>query len=195
LDTRSDTHAIVVCSVTALHDLAGELRVSERTLRRAVAEGAIRAERPSARRLRISADERDWVLRNWPTVARLRAALRTEPSVRLAVLFGSGARGSAHRRSDLDLLVELDVPSPTRLAALEERLSEAAGREVQLVSARGAQDSPGLLADALRDGRVLADREALWARLKRREPQVRLAAERRDRELLEHALRPLERAR
>src|SRR5918996_2138091 len=109
--------------MTVLHDLAQELHVSERTLRRAVAEGTIRAERPSARRLRLTEEEREWVLRHWPTVARLRAELRTEPSVRLAVLFGSGARGREHPRSDLDLLVELDGPSPARLAALEERLS------------------------------------------------------------------------
>lgn len=180
--------------MTVLDDLARELGLSERTLRRAVASGTIRAERPSPRRLRLSEDERDWVLRYWPTVARLRAALRTEPAVRLAVLFGSGARGQEHRRSDLDLLVEVDAPSPGRLAELEERLSSAAGRKVQLVSAHDARSSPGLLADALRDGRVLADRDGLWQRLKRQEPAVRQAAERRDRELLERGLRPLETA-
>jgi predicted nucleotidyltransferase len=180
--------------MTALDDLARQLGLSERTLRRAVASGTIRADRPSPRRLRLSEDEQEWVLRHWPTVARLREELRTEPSVRLAVLFGSSARGREHRRSDLDLLVALDAPSRDRLAGLEERLSSAAARRVQLVSARDAQSSPGLLADALRDGRVLVDRDGLWAQLKRREPSVRRAAELRDRELLERALRPLEAA-
>jgi len=175
-----------------LHDISQELGVSERTLRRAVADGAIRAERPGARRLRISDEERDWVLRHWPTVTRLRKALKTEPSVRLAVLFGSQARGREHRRSDLDLLVEVDTASPGRLAALEERLSAAAGREVQLVSARDAEASPGLMADALRDGRVLVDRDGVWPSLRRRAPQIRRAAQRRDEELLEQALQPLE---
>jgi predicted nucleotidyltransferase len=183
---------MLVCSMTLLQDLAGELGVSERTLRRAVADGTIRAERPSARRLRLAADEREWVLRHWPTVARLRAGLRTEPSVRLAVLFGSGARGREHERSDLDLLVELDAPTPARLAALEERLSGAAGRAVQLVPVEAAAEAPGLLADALRDGRVLADRDASWRRLRRREPRLRRAADARDEELLERALRPHE---
>jgi excisionase family DNA binding protein len=178
--------------MTVLHDLARELGVSERTLRRAVADGTIRAERPSARRLRIRGEERDWVLRHWPTVALLRGALRTEPSVRLAVLFGSGARGREHGRSDLDVLVELDAPTPGQLAELEEHLSAAAGREVQVVSARDADASPGLMADALRDGRVLVDREATWPRLQQRAPGVQLAAQRRDAELLEQALRPLE---
>ncbi|MGH2741268.1 MAG: nucleotidyltransferase family protein [Thermoleophilaceae bacterium] len=181
--------------MTVLHDLAQELHVSERTLRRAVAEGTIRAERPSVRRLRLTEEEREWVLRHWPTVARLRGELRTEPSVRLAVLFGSGARGREHPRSDLDLVVELDGPSTARLAGLEERLSRAAGRAVQLVPIHAAQDAPGLLADALRDGRVLVDRDAVWRRLKGREAQVRRAAEARDEELLEQALRPLEASR
>lgn len=182
-------------TVTVLQDLATELDVSERTLRRAVADGAIRAERPSARRLRISADEQEWVLRHWPIVALLRAVLRTEPSVRLAVLFGSAARGREHRRSDLDVLVELDAPSPARLAALETRLSDAVGQDVQLVAAGDAHLAPGLLTDVLRDGRVLVDRDRLWPQLKRREHHVRHAAEAHDRELLERALQPLEPAR
>jgi predicted nucleotidyltransferase len=181
--------------MTVLHDIAGELGVSERTLRRAVGEGTIRAERPSSHRLRIGDEERDWVLRHWPTVARLRAALRTEPSVRLAVLFGSQARGREHRRSDLDVLVDLDAASAARLAALEESLSAATEQEVQLVSLRAAEAAPGLMADALRDGRVLVDRDALWPRLKRRRAQIRRAAECRDAELLERALQPFEPAR
>jgi predicted nucleotidyltransferase len=191
LDTRSDIPP-TLGTVTVLDDLARELGLSERTLRRAVASGAIRAERPSPRRLRLSEGEREWVLRHWPTVAKLREELRTEPSVRLAVLFGSSARGRQHRRSDVDLLVELDDPSRDRLARLEEQLSSAADREVRLVFAREAQASPGLLADALRDGRVLVDRDGLWARLKRREPSIRHAAKLRDQELLERALQPLE---
>lgn len=194
MDTRSDIPR-KLDTITVLDDLARDLGLSERTLRRAVASGTIRAERPSPRRLRLSDDEREWVLRHWPTVARLREELRKEPSVRLAVLFGSSARGHEHRRSDIDLLVELDTPSRDRLAGLEERLSSAAGREVQLVSARDAQASPGLLADALRDGRVVVDRDGLWAHLKRRESSIRRAAELRDQKLLERALRPLETAR
>ncbi len=135
------------------------------------------------------------MLRHWPTVARLREELRTEPSVRLAVLFGSSARGREHPRSDVDVLIELDAPSPDRLARLEERLSSVAGRNAQLVVVRDAQSSPALLADALRDGRVLVDRDGLWPQLKRREPSVRRAADLHDQELLERALQPLQTAR
>lgn len=194
MDTRSDIPR-KLDTITVLDDLARDLGLSERTLRRAVASGTIRAERPSPRRLRLSDDEREWVLRHWPAVAQLREELRKEPSVRLAVLFGSSARGREHRRSDIDLLVELDAASRDRLAGLEERLASATGREVQLVSARDAQASPGLLADALRDGRVVVDRDGLWAHLKRRESSIRRAAELRDQELLERALQPLDTAR
>ena len=181
--------------MTVLHELADELRVSERTLRRAIADGTIRAERPSARRLRLSDDEREWVLGHWPIVARLRAELRTEPSVRLAARFGSGARGREHERSDLDLLVDLDAPTPGRMAELEERLSAAAGRDVQLVAVDRAREEPALLVDALHDGRVLVDRDGRWRQLKRSERQLRRAAEARDQELIERALQPLEAAR
>lgn len=178
--------------MTILRDLADELGVSERTLRRAAADGTIRAERPSERRLRISEDEREWILGHWPTMGRLRAALRTEPSVRMAALFGSAARGREHRHSDLDVLIDIDSPTPGRLAALEERLSLEAEREVRLACVSDVQASPGLMADALRDGRVLVDRQARWTEMKRREPHVRRAAERRDRELRARALQLLE---
>lgn len=168
--------------------------MSDRTLRRAVATGTIRAERPSPHRLRLSEDEREWVLEHWPTVASLREVLRTQPDVRLAVLFGSAARGREHARSDLDLLVALDASTPGRLAELAESLSASVDRDVQVVAARDAETSPALLADALRDGRVIVDRDGAWPRLKRRERAILRAAERRDRELLERALRPLESA-
>lgn len=189
LDTPSSS---ITDLMTVLEEIARELGISERTLRRAVADGAIRAERPTPRRLVITNEERDWVLGHWATITRLRESLRTEPSVRLAVLFGSEARGSGHRRSDLDLLVELDTSTPARLVDLEERLSIAAGQEVQVVSAPDANSVPGLLADVLRDGRVLIDRDAAWPRLRRRVSEVLRAAKQRDAEMLEQALRPLE---
>lgn len=192
LDALLDTPDNIANEMKVLQEIADDLGISERTLRRAVAEGAIHAERPSPRRLVITNEERDWVLAHWPTIARLRASLRTERSVRLGVLFGSEARGSGHRHSDLDLLVELDAPTPARLVDLEERLSIAAGQEVQLVTTRDANAAPGLLADVLRDGRVLLDRDGAWPRLKRRASTIVHAAEQRDAEMLEQALRPLE---
>ena len=43
----------------------------------------------------------------WSLLSALRRALRTEPNVRLAVVYGSFARGDDVSDSDLDLLVSL----------------------------------------------------------------------------------------
>ena len=75
----------------------------------------------------------------------LRAALRTEPNVRLAVLFGSTATGEDEGSSDVDLLVVLRDPDVGRMAELAGRLSPAAGRDVQLVRLSEAEDSPALM--------------------------------------------------
>jgi predicted nucleotidyltransferase len=159
-----------------LTTLAEELSTTDRTLRRAVAEGLLRADRPSPRKLDIPVSERDFLRRSWNLLSELRKALRTEPSVALAVLFGSAARGEMHARSDVDILIALRVHTENR--ALASRLSERLGRRVQLVSLEDAQRTPLLLAEALRDGRVLVDRERLWPRLRQEQGKVERAAAR-----------------
>jgi len=93
----------------SLRTLARHLDVPERTLRRAAAEGLVRGRRTSERRDQTSLSEEAYLRRHWPLLRELRAALRTEPNVRLAVLFGSLASGRGSERSDVDLLVELGV--------------------------------------------------------------------------------------
>src|SRR5438876_9713205 len=90
-----------------LDGLANELGTSGRTLRRAAARGAIRCRRATERRIVVPPQEYDYVRRHWPLFDRLLDALRTQPNVRLAVLFGSVARGEESADSDLDLAVEL----------------------------------------------------------------------------------------
>ncbi|MCC7539760.1 MAG: nucleotidyltransferase domain-containing protein [Deltaproteobacteria bacterium] len=68
-------------------------------------------------------------------VERLRAALRDGPPLRLAVLFGSGARGALRGDSDLDVGI---VPTDAELPLVDEldlqvRLTSALGRHVDLV--------------------------------------------------------------
>jgi hypothetical protein len=64
------------------------------------------------------------------------------------------------------------------LALLGERLEDATDRHVQIVELESAEESALLLADVLRDGRVLIDRDVDWGRLKRRERRIsKLAAE------------------
>ena len=75
--------------------------------RRAVVQDLLRAERPSPRTLEIPVKEREFLRRSWQLLSLLRKALRTEPTVALAVLFGSAARGEMHSESDVDVLVAL----------------------------------------------------------------------------------------
>jgi predicted nucleotidyltransferase len=155
--------------------LARQVGVSERTLRRAFAEGSIRGERLSPRRLKLPASERDYLLRRWPLLAQLRAALRTESNVRFALLFGSAARGEDDAESDIDLLLKMRDPALVRRLDLELKLEGLLEREVQIIPLEEAASNPLLLADAAREGRPIVDREGWWPsfsaesdRLKRR---------------------------
>jgi predicted nucleotidyltransferase len=163
---------------SVLKVLADEVGVSERTLRRGVGSELIRARRPSSRRLLLSEREATWVRSHWPLVGELRAALRTEPNLELAVLFGSAARGDdVAGISDVDLLVGLRRPFPGALEALRLRLNRRLPAEVQIVSSDAARRNPRLLAEVLRDGRPLVDRERSWPRLLAQAGQARAQAD------------------
>jgi predicted nucleotidyltransferase len=148
--------------MTELSLLAKQVGANERTLRRAVSEGTLRGKRPSPRRLRLSAAEKEYVMRKWGLLAQLRSALRTQPNVRFALLFGSTARGDDTSDSDVDLLVQMREPSLARRADLELKLERILGKPVEVVALEDAADNPLLLADAAREGRVIVDREEKW---------------------------------
>jgi predicted nucleotidyltransferase len=150
----------------SLRRVASELSIPERTLRRAASEGLVRGERVSPRRFQVTFREEAYLRGHWKLLRALRVALRTEPNVRLAVLFGSTATGSDSERSDVDVLVVLRDPGVGRLAELAERLSRRIGREVQLVRLSEAQSSPVLMVDVIDHGRVLVDRGELWSALR-----------------------------
>jgi predicted nucleotidyltransferase len=154
--------------MSALADLAHDVGIGERTLRRAVNEGTLRGSRPSPRKLDLPLSERRYVRRSWPLLAALRAALRTEPNVRFALLFGSAATGDDTLRSDVDVLVDLRDPSLERLIALERRLTEHVGRQVEVVRLDDARRDPVFFALAFEQGRVLVDRSSIGLGLRRR---------------------------
>ncbi len=156
-----------------LIQIASEVGVHERTLRRAVNEGALRARRPSPRTLEMSVGESLYTRRRWPLLAKLRGALRTERNTRFALLFGSAARGEDTERSDVDVIVSLRDPSFSRLSDLRLKLEAAVGRSVDVVLLEETEEDPTFLAMALKDGRVLIDREGTWPELRRREPELR----------------------
>lgn len=167
----------------SLRRVATELQIPERTLRRAAADGLIRGERVSPRRFQVTLREESYLRTHWALLRALRAALRTEPNVRLAVLFGSTATGSDDESSDLDVLVALQDRDVRRLAELAERLSRALARDVQLVGLSEAQAAPALIVDVLEQGRVLVDRDDLWSTLQDRAARWRRLARRAERSL------------
>lgn len=94
-------------------------------------------------------------------LSRLRRELQCSLGVRLAMLFGSQARGRASADSDVDVAV---LAPREDLLALASRLSDACGRVVDVVGL----DDPGipLLEELVRDAQLIYEGEpgsyALW---------------------------------
>jgi predicted nucleotidyltransferase len=160
----------------ALSRSSQRLGCSERTLRRYINEGLLRGRKVAKGQLELSHLEEDYLMRHWDLLSTLRTALRTERSVRLAVLFGSTATGDDGRASDVDLLVVHRTPGPRALAGLKVRLRGTLERPVDVVGLDQAETMPTLLADILREGRVLIDRDGLWESLRGRQSEVTAAA-------------------
>lgn len=150
------------------------LHCSERTLRRYVNEGLLRGERRGRREVTLPYDEERYLRQHWETLSNLRLALRTEPSVRLAVLFGSTAVGDDRPDSDVDLLIDHATGDLEEVVELRRRLQEHVAKPVHLVLLQDA--SPLLLADVLIEGRVIVDRGDAWRRLARTRQTVRRRA-------------------
>ena len=103
---------------------------------------------------------------------RLVSLLRAHPNVRLAVVYGSVARGDDRPGSDLDLLVSFAHEQALTAASLAVALTEETGRPIQVVTLVTARRAPLLLVDILRDGRVLVDRDDEWSALRRDEQEI-----------------------
>lgn len=179
--------------MNSLSHLASEVGVSERTLRRAVNEGTLRGKRLSPRRLQVPAAEREYVHGHWGLLAQLREALRTEPNVRFALLFGSAARGDDTEESDVDLLVEMRDSSFMRTIDLALKLEPLLGREVQVLTFEDAESNPLLLAEAAREGRVIVDRENRWTQFSEERKNFERRARRRYRAQKQRAFAGIDR--
>lgn len=162
-----------------LTEAARTLGADERTLRRAVALGAVRYHEESPRRRSLERREVAYLSEHWPLLSGLRAALRTEPNVRLAVVYGSAARGDDTPESDVDLLVSLQKDAPDAAVRLAVRLESALGREVDVARLnRVSRTAPLLLLQALDEGRVVIDRDHEWSLLQARRSAVARRAKR-----------------
>ncbi|HLM85254.1 MAG TPA: nucleotidyltransferase domain-containing protein [Solirubrobacteraceae bacterium] len=173
--------------------LAEEVGVNERTLRRAVSQGTLRGRRSTPRKLELPLREREYVRRSWGLISTLRTALRTEHNVRFALLFGSTATGTDTPDSDIDVLVDLCDASFERVVDLTVKLTRVAGRRVDVVELEDAEAEASLLAQIVRDGRVLVDREELWPRLRRREAGLLRRGSQDDARRLDRALAGIDR--
>ena len=155
-----------------LAETAQGLHCSERTLRRYVNEGLLRGERRGRQEVRLPYSEERYLRQHWEILSDLRQALRTEPNVRLAVLFGSTAVGEDRPDSDVDLLIEHATGNLEEVVELRRRLQERIGKPIQLILLKDAEHSPMLLADVLLEGRVIVDRGDAWRRLARKRQTV-----------------------
>jgi predicted nucleotidyltransferase len=159
--------------MSPLQLLAQDVGVSERTLRRAVTQGTLRAHRPSPRKLELPLTEHQYVRRSWRIISLLRSALRTDHNVRFALLFGSSARGTDTSNSDIDVLVALRDPNLDRVLDLKAKLTQILDKQVDLVVLDDAKQEPSFLAQTLAEGRVLVDRDQLWDALRAHETRLR----------------------
>lgn len=89
--------------------------------------------------------------------ARIKHALEKHPMIRLAILFGSVAKGEARRDSDLDLAVDVDRPlEEHEKIQLIAELAEVSGRPVDVVDLFSAGEP--LLGQIMTGGRkILGD--------------------------------------
>jgi predicted nucleotidyltransferase len=100
-------------------------------------------------------------------VKRLQQVAASWPEIRLAVLFGSAARGEAGPGSDVDLGLILEPYSASVLFRVESALGRGAGRPVHVILLDDA--SPLLRFEVSRDGVLLREREeGLWTEFKAR---------------------------
>lgn len=176
-----------------IQELAADLGAQERTLRRAVSQGALRASRSGPRRLALAPGERDYLRTHWPLISELRRALRTEQDVRLAVLYGSLARGDEDEGSDLDLLVSLAGDRPSAAFKLASRLGGIIGRRVDIARLERIEAKAPLLLDRVLDeGRVLIDRDGQWDRLCERRSAIRARGRRHHRRQMAGAAQAIE---
>lgn len=189
----TDIRRSTLSGMGALQELAADLGVEERTLRRAATQGSLRATRNGPRRLRLASGEREYLRAHWPLLSSLRRALRTEHGVRLAVLYGSLARGDEDAGSDLDLLISFADDRPLAAAKLAVRLEHLSGRRVDIADLERVEARAPLLLDRVLDeGRVLIDRDEQWRRLRERHSAIRVRARRAHRRQMAGAARAIE---
>lgn len=181
-----------------LEDLFAQVLIEERdsgSIYRSSDGGILLSDRTKASTDRP--DREDWKrvfeiadgrIRYWDEESRRRPlvdltkSLRRRQRVRLAVLYGSRARGDEAPLSDIDLLVRFgptsgepsESASPRLAAALKEKL----GLHVDVITLAEAGHDPILMYDVLTEGEVIVDRDRLWPSLLAKRDEIDQLAER-----------------
>lgn len=91
------------------------------------------------------------------------------------------------------MLVDLRDSSLDRLIDVQEKLTSAVDRQLDIVRLADAEAEPALLAEAVADGRVLVDRVGLWPTLCRRESRLRRYGGEREAQRAQDALAAIDR--
>jgi predicted nucleotidyltransferase len=116
---------------------------------------------------------------HWALLSALTQALRSEPNLDLAVLYGSAARGDEHTTSDIDVLVSFRTDYDGTASRLARRLERVVDRPVDVARLpRVRKDAPLLVLSAIDEGRVLVDRDGAWERLRDQRETIARAARR-----------------
>ncbi len=176
----------------AIQELAADLAVEGRTLRLAVSQGTLRTSRNGSGDLQLAPGEREYFRGHWPLLSELSGALLPEHGIRLAVLYGSMARGDEDADSDLDLLVSLADDRLSVEFKLAVRLKRVSARQVDIAHlAHVDAQAPLLLDRVLDEGRVLIDRDGQWEQLCERRSAIRARARRSHRRQMAGAARAI----
>jgi predicted nucleotidyltransferase len=165
--------------MATIQELTVDLAVEVGTLRQAASQGTLRVSGNKSRDVQLAIGEREYLCAHWPLLSELCEALLPEHDVRLAVLYGSLARGDEDAGSDLDLLVSLADDRVSAGFELAGRLKRISGRRVDIARlARVEAQAPLLLDRVLDEGRVLIDRDGQWEQLCERRSAIRARARR-----------------
>lgn len=163
--------------------LANQLGTSDRTLRRLAESGVVRSSRRASGHHPLPDTEVKWLRDHWQLVSDLRRALRSEPTVRAALLFGSVARGTDTPASDIDLVVDVKSVDQMELRELRHRLSNKVGRSIDLFVLSDLEAEPELLLPIMSHARPIVDRAGAWKRLAQQRRVLQGRAIRRQRAL------------
>jgi predicted nucleotidyltransferase len=126
----------------------------------------------------LASGEREWLIGHWQLIRDLRGALRNEPEVRGAWIFGSVALGTDDAHSDLDLVVDLVLPNLHTLRSVQRRLEAKLNRAVDLYSLKDLQANPDVLLPLLEVARPVIDRVGWWHSLGRHKRALRARQQR-----------------